>query len=72
MVKPFLYLGDLDGPEGNAFAVLGAAQRVAKENGLDWDMIQAEAKSSDYEHLLNTMKKYFTVHVIDQVKTKPL
>lgn len=72
MAKPFLYLGNLEGPEGNAFAVLGAAQTVAKENGLDWESIHKEATSSDYEHLLETIKSHFDVHVLDSVRTRPL
>jgi len=72
MNKPFLYLGDLKGPEGNAFAVLGAAHKVAKANGMDWEFIHSEATSGDYDHLLETLKKYFDVHVFANVETKPL
>ncbi len=61
MSKPKLLLGNLDGPEGNAFVILGRAQRVAKEAGLDWTAINAEATSSDYEHLLETINKHFEV-----------
>jgi len=64
--KPQLYLGDLNGPAGNAFAILGSARKVALEvgsNRLDatWEEIEAEAKSSDYDHLLETINKYFEV-----------
>ena len=47
--------------DGNAFAILGKASRIAKKNGMDWDKISKEAMSGDYDHLLQTMCKYFDV-----------
>lgn len=61
MKKPTLYIGNIGGPEGNAFVILGRAQAVAKDHAMDWPMIEAEAKSKDYGHLLRTMDKYFKV-----------
>jgi len=58
MEKPVLALL---GQDGNAFVILGKAQRVARNNDMDWDKIQAEATSGDYDHLLQTMMKYFEV-----------
>jgi len=49
------------GTDGNAFAILGKAQRVATKNKMDWAKIQAEATSGDYNKLLATMTKYFNV-----------
>jgi len=49
------------GNDGNAYAILGTASRVAKQNGMDWKAISAEATSGDYDHLLQTMMKYFKV-----------
>lgn len=49
------------GKDGNAFAILGAARRVALANDMDWLSIQREAQSGDYDHLLRTMMKYFEV-----------
>ena len=49
------------GEDGNAFAILGKARRVALANNMDWDTIQAEATQGDYNHLLQTMMKYFEV-----------
>lgn len=49
------------GEDGNAFVILGKAQRVARENDMDWKTIQAEATTGDYDHLLRTMMKYFEV-----------
>lgn len=71
-MKPLLYLGDLSGPEGNVFVVLGRAKRVADDNGMDWKAIEAEAKSGDYNHVLETLKKHFDARVLGHVETKPL
>lgn len=51
----------LSGEDGNAFNILGKAQRVALNNDLDWKKILKEATSGDYDHLLQTMMKYFEV-----------
>lgn len=56
MDKPKL---KLVGEDGNAFAILGRASRVAKENNMDWEVIRKEAMAGDYNHLLSTMMKYF-------------
>ena len=50
---------DLDGPNGNAFYLLGTAQLLAKECGLDDVMITEEMQSGDYMNLVKTMDKYF-------------
>lgn len=49
------------GKNGNAFAILAAARRVALANDMDWLKIQQEAQAGDYDHLLRTMMKYFEV-----------
>jgi hypothetical protein len=49
------------GTDGNAFSLLGKAQRVARENKMDWPPILKEATSGDYNHLLGTLMKYFDV-----------
>lgn len=43
---------ELTGQDGNAFAILGNAKRVAEANNMDWETIQKEATSGDYDHLL--------------------
>lgn len=58
MEKPIL---KLMGADGNAFAILGLASRVAIKNDMDWSTIKREAMSGDYDHLLQTMMKYFEV-----------
>lgn len=52
---------EIIGHDGNAFVILGRAQRVARNNRMDWEKIEKEATSGDYDHLLVTMNKYFEV-----------
>ena len=62
MEKPMLQLA---GEDGNAFAILGKARRVARESGWSQDEIDVmleEAMSGDYDHLLRTMMRYFDVN----------
>lgn len=49
------------GKNGNVFAILGTAQKVALENDMDWKSIQEEAITGDYDKVLQTMMKYFDV-----------
>lgn len=58
-MKPHL---ELVGTNGNAFAILGQMRRAALKNDMDWDAIQAEATSGDYNHLLQTAMKHFEVY----------
>lgn len=58
MEKPVL---KIVGTDGNAFALLGKARRVARENDMDWDAIKKEAMSGDYDHLLQTLMEHFEV-----------
>jgi hypothetical protein len=50
---------DLTGPNGNAFYLIGTANNLAKQLGLDKAKIQTEMMSGDYEHLVNTFDKHF-------------
>jgi len=58
MKKPVL---KIVGTDGNAFALLGKASRVARQNNMNWNEISKEAMSGDYDHLLQTLMKYFEV-----------
>ena len=49
---------DLDGPNGNAFYLLGTAQQLAKQCGLDDVMITEEMQSGDYMNLVKTCLLY--------------
>ena len=59
--KPVL---ELVGQNGNAFMVLGLANKAARKAGWTKDEIDefmAEAMNGDYDHLLQTCMKYFDV-----------
>lgn len=53
---------DIIGQDGNAFAILGKAAKIAKANDMDFDTIQKEAMSGDYDNFLRVMMKYFDVN----------
>ncbi len=55
---------DLTGPQGNAFYLLGAASKFARQLGLDGDKIINEMKSDDYEHLIEVFDNYFGDFII--------
>mgnify|MGYP000259291237 FL=1 len=50
---------DLTGPDCNAFFLLGTANNLAKQLGLDKNSIREEMMKGDYEHLVNTFDKHF-------------
>ena len=53
---------DLNGPEGNAFYILGTAKSLCKQIGIGTERtteILDEMRSDDYEHLIQTFDKYF-------------
>ena len=50
---------DLTGPQGNAFYLMGFAQKNARKFGLDGSAILAEMKSGDYENLVNVFDTNF-------------
>jgi hypothetical protein len=50
---------DLSGPDGNAFALMAYARRLAKEHGLEPEPILAEMMSGDYPNLVRTLDRYF-------------
>lgn len=52
---------ELVGIDGNAFAIMGAFQRQARREGWTKDEIEdvmTEAKSGDYDHLLQTFVQH--------------
>ena len=53
---------DLTGPDGNAFALMGLASRLAKQLGIESPT--AEMMSGDYENLLEVFDKHFGEFVI--------
>jgi len=54
---------DLTGPEGNAFVMLGHANSLANQLGLDGKKIQAEMMTGDYENLIKVFDSYFGDYV---------
>lgn len=63
---------DLDGPEGNAFVLLGMAKSWSKQLGLDWAGIEQKMTSGDYRNLVLTMEKYFGSFVRFETSQKDL
>ena len=55
---------DLTGPDGNAFVLLGRADRFAKQLGLDHVTIKAEMMEGDYENLIKVFDEWFGDFVI--------
>ena len=56
---------ELIGQNGNAFAILGTAQKAMKRNELSTQKQQefiTEAMDGDYDHLLQTCMKWFKVY----------
>tara|TARA_B100001121_G_scaffold41581_1_gene35573 strand:- start:794 stop:1030 length:237 start_codon:yes stop_codon:yes gene_type:complete len=52
---------DLDGPDGNAFFLLGQAQQWSRDLGLDGKKILEEMKAGDYANLCRVFNRYFGV-----------
>ena len=50
---------DLQGPEGNAFALLGITKDLCNKTGIEWDPVYKEMTSGDYENLIHVMDHYF-------------
>jgi len=60
-VKPIL---KIVGQDGNAFNLLGLAQRAAVKAGWSiekWNSVRDEAVTGDYDHLLATLMNHFDV-----------
>jgi len=61
---------DLSGPNGNAFVILGIASELCKQLNKqlgvtikDWDKIQTEMTSGDYDHLIEVFEREFGDYV---------
>jgi hypothetical protein len=55
---------DLTGPDGNAFALMGYANRLARQIGIDPKPIIEEMMSGNYENLLEVFDRNFGDFVI--------
>jgi hypothetical protein len=54
---------DLSGPQGNAFYLIGQANKLAQQLNFDKDEIVNEMTKSDYENLILVFDKYFGEYV---------
>jgi hypothetical protein len=60
---------DLTGPEGNAYCILAAALGLTRQlkevnsDLYDWDRINVEMTSDNYEHLISVFDDYFGDYV---------
>lgn len=55
---------NLSGEDGNAFFILGRCSQAMKRAGIPMEIqgdFMLQAKSGDYDHLLRTVMKYFSV-----------
>ena len=53
---------DLSGPQGNAFYLLGTAQKIMKQKGFTDEMqndVLDETKSGDYDNLCSVFEQTF-------------
>ena len=50
---------DLTGPDGNAFALMGYANRLSRQLDIDPEPILEEMQSGDYENLLEVFDREF-------------
>ena len=69
---------NLDGPDGNAFALMGIALNLARQLGLDGKAITKEMKfvandmGAGYEGIITVFENYFGDYVILESSTLPL
>ena len=54
---------NIDGPEGNAFCLMGYARSLSKKLRLNTKEILAEMMSGDYLDLLKTFERHFGEYV---------
>ena len=55
---------DLTGPDGNAFALMAYAKRLAEQLGMNYHVNIDEMKQGDYEHLVKTFDFHFGDYVV--------
>ena len=64
---------NLDGPDGNAFQLMGYAKRFARDMGYASDeVILKNMMAGDYKHLVKTFDKYFGEYVILETRDEEL
>lgn len=55
---------DLSSSQGNAFFLLGTAKRLCSQLGKNWEEIEKEMTSGDYENLLSVLEREFGDHIV--------
>ena len=63
VLKPRRVQIDLAGPGGNAYALMGIGQDLCKQLNRDWEPVQKEMTSGDYENLLKVFDREFGEYV---------
>ena len=66
---------DLDGPDGNAYNVLGLAKRYARDIGYasdEMDTMFNRMRSGNYENLIKVFDEYFGDYVILETTNEEL
>ena len=69
------YVVNLDGPDGNAFALMGLAGSLATTVGYASDEIETmftKMKSGDYKKLVKTFDEYFGGYEVLETTNKEL
>jgi hypothetical protein len=54
---------DLTSSEGNAFEMISTAKGLSKMLGLEFDPIETDMLSGDYEHLVDVFEKHYGDYV---------
>ncbi len=54
---------DLRGPHGNAFFLMAQGRSLCKQLHKDWEPIEADMKSGNYDHLLAVFDREFGEYV---------
>ena len=66
---------NLDGPDGNAFALMAYAKRYAREAGYASDEIEymvAKMRSGNYKNLVKVFDEYFDGYVVLETSNEEL
>lgn len=56
---------DLSGPQGNAFALMGALKGWGRQLGIDTTATITDMMAGDYDHLLQVMRDWCAANHID-------
>jgi len=54
---------DLNGPQGNAFYLIGLAKRLSNQLGIEFDPIYNKMVEAEYDELLDTFSDHFGEYV---------